>query len=124
MTSVVIEAVSGKAIARWLAVVGQFEALCALASYAYENPDDPFPEIVDRGPCYQGEGLAHPLLPEGRAVRNDLRLDAERRLVLISGPNMAGKSTFVRGVGINAVLAQCGATVQAKRLRLSPLAVR
>ena len=54
----------GPAIARWLAVVGQFEALCALAAYAYENPDDPFPEIVTEGAvCYDGEQMGHPLLP-------------------------------------------------------------
>jgi DNA mismatch repair ATPase MutS len=99
------------------------EALAALSAYAYEHPAAVFAEFVEEAPFFDAEGLAHPLLPEGRAVRNDLRLDGERRLVLISGPNMAGKSTFVRGVGINAVLAQCGATVQAKRLRLSQLAV-
>ena len=65
----------------------------------------------------------HPLLPEEHAVGNDLKLDRNTQLIVISGPNMAGKSTFLRGVGLNAVLAQCGAPVRAKRLRLSPLAV-
>jgi len=113
----------GMAIRGWLAVVGEMEALSALSAYAYEHPAAVFAEFVEEAPYFDAESLAHPLLPEGRAVRNDLRLNGERRLVLISGPNMAGKSTFVRGVGINTVLAQCGATVQAKRLRLSPLAV-
>ncbi|MGC2621079.1 MAG: mismatch repair protein [Acidobacteriaceae bacterium] len=113
----------GAAIRGWLAVVGEMEALAALSAYAYEHPRAVFAEFGEEAPFLEAAGLAHPLLPEGRAVRNDVRLDGERRLMLISGPNMAGKSTFVRGVGINVVLAQCGATVQAEGLRLSPLAV-
>jgi hypothetical protein len=116
--------VAGPAIARWLHVVGQFEALCALAGYAYENPDDPFPEIMaDVGPCYDGEQLGHPLLPASRCVRNDLRLMDGLRVLIVSGSNMSGKSTFLRTAGINAVLALAGAPVRAGRLRLSPLAL-
>jgi MutS domain V len=115
----------GGHIATWLQVVGQFEALCALATYAYENPDDPFPEIVTDSVCYDGEGLAHPLLPlaRERRVRNDLKLTGELRLYVVSGSNMSGKSTFLRTIGINAVLALAGAPVMARRLRLSPLAL-
>jgi len=115
---------AGPAIARWLDVVGQFEALCALAAYAYENPDDPFPEIVAEGlPCYDGEQLGHPLLPASHCVRNDLHLTGQLRVLIISGSNMSGKSTFLRTAGINAVLALAGAPVRAQRLRLSPLAI-
>jgi DNA mismatch repair ATPase MutS len=113
----------GPAIRRWLAAVGEMEALTALAGYAYEHPADVFPEFADDGAVFQAEGLAHPLLPERQAVRNDLSIGGELRLLIISGPNMAGKSTFVRAVGINAVLAQCGAPVRARRLRLSLLQV-
>ena len=117
-------AIAGPAIARWLDVVGQFEALCSLAAYAYENPDDPFPEIVtEGGPCYDGEDLGHPLLPAARCVRNDLHLTDGLRVLIVSGSNMSGKSTFLRTVGINAVLALAGAPVRATHLRLSPLAV-
>jgi hypothetical protein len=116
--------IAGPAFARWLEVVGQFEALCSLAAYAYENPDDPFAEIVTAGgPCYDGEQLAHPLLPASRCVRNDLQLIDGLRVLIVSGSNMSGKSTFLRTAGINAVLALAGAPVRAKRLRLSPLAV-
>lgn len=113
----------GVSLRVWLAAVGEMEALSALSAWAYEHPAAVFPEFVEQGPCFDAEGFAHPLLPESRAIRNDLRLDGSQRLVIVSGPNMAGKSTFVRGVGINAVLAQCGSKVQAHRLRLSPLAV-
>jgi hypothetical protein len=114
--------VSGNAISQWLAVVGQLEALCALAAYAYENPEDPFPEIVEEGPCYQGEGLGHPLLPRGKCVINDLCL-GEIRVLIVSGSNMSGKSTFLRTVGINAVLALAGGPVRAGKMRISPLSV-
>lgn len=115
--------ISGTAIGRWLTIVGELEALCALAAYGYENPADPFPEIVESGPCYEGEGLAHPLLPHGRCVANDIRLGNDLRVLIVSGSNMSGKSTYLRTLGINAVLALAGAPVRARRLRLSPLRV-
>ena len=125
-------AASGPAVGSWLRVVGEFEALSSLASYAYENPGDPFPEIVTDGPCYDGEGLAHPLLPT--CVPNDLHLPPPcpplagggglgGGVLIVSGSNMSGKSTFLRTVGVNAVLALAGAPVRARRLRLSPLAL-
>ena len=114
---------SGPAVARWIAAVGEVEALSSLAGHAFEHPDDPFPEIADGGPCLDGEGLGHPLLPEARCVRNDLRLDAALRLLVVSGSNMSGKSTLLRTAGVNVVLALAGGTVRARRLRVSPLAV-
>ncbi len=113
----------GPALARWLAAVGEFEALSALASYAYENPADPFPEIVSEGPCYEGEGLGHPLIPKTTCVRNDVRFGGELRVLVVSGSNMSGKSTLLRTLGVNAVLALAGAPVRATRLRLSPLSI-
>jgi DNA mismatch repair ATPase MutS len=106
-----------------LDVVGEFEALCALSSYAYENPSDPFAEIVTGETCFHGEGLGHPLIPEAVCVRNDVSLGGDLRLLMISGSNMSGKSTLLRTVGINTVLALAGAPVRAKQLRLSSLVV-
>jgi hypothetical protein len=114
---------SGRAIGAWLAAVGEFEALCALAAYAYENPADPFPEISGAGPCFDGAGLGHPLIPEARCVRNDVHLGDDMHLLVVSGSNMSGKSTLLRTVGVNAVLALAGAPVRANRLRVSPLVV-
>jgi len=113
----------GPGIREWLEATGEFEALAALAGYAYEHPADVLPEVCTDTPCFDAEDLAHPLLPAARAIGNDLRLGTSPQLIVISGPNMAGKSTFLRGVGLNAVLAQCGAPVRAKRLRMSPLTV-
>lgn len=113
----------GPRIRGWLAAAGACEALAALAGYAWENPEDVLPEFTEEKPLFAAEGLKHPLLPRAHAVENDLALGPEVQLTVISGPNMAGKSTFLRGVGMNAVLAQCGAPVRARRLRMSHLAV-
>jgi hypothetical protein len=114
---------SGPAFARWLTAVGEFEALCALASYAYDHPTDPFPELVPEGPCFEAEELGHPLLPRDRCVRNDICIGRELRMLVISGSNMSGKSTLLRTVGVNAVLALSGGPVHARRLRISTLAI-
>ncbi|HKQ87852.1 MAG TPA: hypothetical protein VJS43_13895 [Candidatus Acidoferrales bacterium] len=113
----------GGEVRGWLDALGEMEALSDLAGHSYEHPSDVFPEFASESPCFEAEGLAHPLMPESAAVRNDLALGGGLRVVIISGPNMAGKSTFVRAVGVNAILAQCGATVRANKLRISPLAV-
>src|SRR5262249_9865924 len=114
---------TGPALPRWLTVLAEMEALASLAGYAYENPEDIFPEVVADGPLFDAAGLGHPLLPAAACVRNDIVLNPERRLLIVSGSNMSGKSTFLRTVGVNAVLALAGAPVRATRLRLSPLAI-
>ncbi|MGA8531621.1 MAG: mismatch repair protein [Acidobacteriaceae bacterium] len=119
----------GPAIRGWLAAVGEFEALSSLAGYGFEHPADPFPTFTAESPCFEARGLAHPLLPAAKAVGNDLRLGCSQegsrapQMLIVSGPNMAGKSTFLRAIGLNAVLAQAGAPVRAASLRMSPLAV-
>jgi hypothetical protein len=118
-------AVHGRAVGGWLRVVGELEALSALATYAYEHPADPFPVLDHEGAVFHAEALGHPLMAEDVAVRNDVRLggaDAPRVFV-ISGSNMSGKSTLLRSVGVNVVLALAGAPVRATALRLSPLAL-
>jgi MutS domain V len=113
----------GRSVQSWLATVGEMEALASFAGFSFEHPADPFPEIVEEGPCFDGHELGHPLLPDKICVRNDLRLDRDLRLLVVSGSNMSGKSTLLRTVGINAVLALAGSTVRATKLRVSPLAV-
>ena len=113
----------GTAVRAWLTAAGKVEALAALSGYAYEHPADTFPEFVERGPFLHAKAMAHPLIPRAKAVANDLQLDDQLQLLVISGPNMAGKSTFIRSVGVNVVLAQAGAPVRATKMVLSPLAV-
>jgi hypothetical protein len=111
----------GPMLGRWIAAVRECEALSALAAYSYENPADPFPEVIEDGPCYVAEELGHPLLPRDRCVCNDVRLDGSCNVLVVSGSNMSGKSTLLRTVGVNAVLALAGASVRARRLCLSSL---
>jgi DNA mismatch repair ATPase MutS len=119
--------VSGRHIREWIDAAGEFEALCSLAGYSYEHPADVFPEIVVTKPadvstgCFEAEALAHPLMPEAHSIRNDVQLGGETRLWIVSGSNMSGKSTLLRTIGINTVLAWAGAPVRATRLKISPL---
>lgn len=113
----------GPAIRGWMDAVGEFEALTSLSAFAYEHPQHVFPEFVDDAPRFDAQALAHPLLPAHNAVANDVTLSPATQLIILSGPNMTGKSTFIRCIGVNAVLAQCGAPVRAQRLRMSPLTV-
>jgi DNA mismatch repair ATPase MutS len=113
----------GPYVPQWLDAVGALEALLALATYAYEHPSDPFPELVEGSILFDGRQLAHPILPENLCVRNSVCLDDALRLLVVSGSNMSGKSTLLRMVGVNAVLAQAGAPVRAEALRMSPLAL-
>ncbi len=113
----------GARIGTWLVAAGEFEALCSLAAYCYERPQTTFPTFVENGPRLEALQLCHPLLPRAHAVPNDLLLSPACALLMISGPNMAGKSTLLRALGLNVVLAQCGAPVCAQSLTLSPLAI-
>ncbi len=105
--------------ARWIDGWAEFEALNALACYAFECPEDVFPSFDAGAPVFEAEGLGHPLLPAASCTRNDVHLNDNVRLLLISGSNMAGKSTLMRTIGLAAVLAAAGAPVRARRLRLS-----
>ena len=115
--------VSGPALRRWLTAVAEMEALSSIAGYHYEHPEYVFPEFTDESPLMEGEALGHPLLGEREAVTNDLRIGGDLRVLIVSGSNMSGKSTMLRTAGVNSVLAQAGAPVRARRLRLSPLTI-
>jgi hypothetical protein len=114
---------SGPAVRRWLAATGEIEALSSLASHAFEHPDDPFPEFTSDSPSIEAEAIGHPLLDAKKMVRNSVKLGGTLRLLVVSGSNMSGKSTLLRTLGVNVVLAQAGAPVRARRLVLSPLLV-
>ncbi|MGB7190653.1 MAG: mismatch repair protein [Acidobacteriaceae bacterium] len=120
----------GAAVRDWMSASAEIEALLALSIFAREHPEYIFPDFASEGPYLEADELAHPLVL-GHAVGNNVKLGRAPvedggqglRLIIISGPNMAGKSTFTRSVGINAVLAQAGAPVRARRMVLSELQV-
>jgi hypothetical protein len=115
----------GRRLRGWLDALAELEALSSLAGHAYEHPDDAVPVVLDRAPgepaVLSGDALGHPLLP--RAVPNPVRLGggAGPAALLVSGSNMSGKSTYLRTVGVNVVLALAGARVRAARLELTTL---
>ncbi len=111
----------GKVLRLWVTAIGEMEALLSLATYGFEHPADPFPEFSDGPAVFDGEELGHPLVPAAVCVRNSLSISGETRVLLVSGSNMSGKSTLLRAVGMNVVLAMAGAPVRARRLQLTPL---
>jgi hypothetical protein len=113
----------GPAVPEWLDAVAEYEALSALSTYAAEHPEYPYPDVREGETRFDAVDVAHPLLPHD-ADANDVRLGAGApQLLLVSGSNMSGKSTLLRTVGLNAVLAQAGAPVRATRLEMSPLRI-
>ncbi len=115
---------NGTRVGAWIDCVAEIEALLSLGGYSFEHPADPFAEIVGETggqPIVHGENVGHPLIAAAKCVRNSPRLDAETRVLLVSGSNMSGKSTFMRTVGVNVVLALCGAPVRADSMQVSPL---
>lgn len=113
----------GTQVRDWIDAVGEIEALLSFSAYSYEHPGDPFAEIIEASaPVFDATEAAHPLIPAAEAVANSVTLGSPRVLI-VSGSNMAGKSTLMRTVGINVLLALAGAPVRAQRLRLTPLAI-
>ena len=126
----------GDRVATWLRVLSEVEALASLASHTFEHPNHTFPTLVEpagkRRPLLVGRQLGHPLLPEDGCVANDISLatvpsdiqpQSPAQCLIVSGSNMSGKSTLLRTVGTNVVLALAGAPVRARSLLLVPLAI-
>ena len=113
----------GKVVRAWLDAIGDIEALLSLATYSFEHPADPFPQFFAGAGTVRGTRLGHPLIPQSRCVRNDVSIAGAVRVLLISGSNMSGKSTLLRTIGINTVLAMAGAPVRAESFDLTPLQV-
>jgi hypothetical protein len=111
---------SGPHIGEWIASIGEFEGLCSLAAFYYERPGAVFPELLaDPDPRFLAAEMHHPLIAPGVSVPNDVEIGGELRLWIVSGSNMSGKSTLLRAVGLNAVLAWAGAPVPCASLRVS-----
>jgi hypothetical protein len=113
---------TGKHIGGWLGAIGVVESLVALATLAHDNPDWAFPEVGTREPAIMSAtALGHPLLPESSRVANDVTVGPERTLLFVTGSNMAGKSTLLRAIGLNVVLAQAGSVVCAEAMACPPV---
>jgi len=114
----------GATLEPWLEAIGDVEVAASFGALARERPDHQFPEILDDGPpVFTAVHLAHPLLDAAASVANDVDLGGAGTLLVVSGSNMSGKSTLLRAVGANAVLALSGAPACAGNLRISPLTI-
>jgi DNA mismatch repair ATPase MutS len=105
----------------WFEAMGRFDAYSSFGTFAFNNPDFIYAEISDESPIIKAEALGHPLIPESKRVCNDFELSSFGKIVILTGANMAGKSTFLRTVGINMVLGMAGAPVCAKTFTFRPL---
>jgi hypothetical protein len=115
---------AGRHVRTWIDSVGEVEALCALAGLHHDNPDWAFPEVTpSHAGVIEARELAHPLLQRGVRVANDVRVGPTGTFLFVTGSNMSGKSTLLRAIGTNIVLAQAGGPVCATHMQLPPLAI-
>lgn len=108
-------------IPEWLDIIGAMEALCSLANFSYNNPEFSFPEL-NNGHVISFKGMGHPLIHEEKRVSNDASF-TDQNFIILTGSNMSGKSTFLRTLGVNMVLAGMGAPVCASAANLHPLRI-
>lgn len=113
---------AGPRLRAWLETIGEFEALASLGAFAFEHPGFAWPEPVGQ-PMLDACALGHPLIADDQRVGNDVRLASAGRALVVTGSNMSGKSTLLRAIGVNVVLACAGAPVCARRMRFGPMRV-
>lgn len=110
----------GQHINEWLETVGKLDALCSLGTFAYNHPQYTYPELTEKPFCFLATQMGHPLMPASQCVKNDATIPSRPFFLIITGANMAGKSTYLRTIGVNYLLACIGAPVCCERLKLYP----
>ncbi|NPD44758.1 hypothetical protein [Lentimicrobium sp. S6] len=111
----------GTSVGKWFAVLAEMETLVSLGTFNYNHPESIFPEIIEEGFVFEAEEAAHPLLPKDTGVANDISFPGLGQFNIVTGANMAGKSTYLRTVGAQLILSMAGSAVCAKRLRITPI---
>lgn len=110
----------GKYLMGWLEAVGELDALCSLGTFAYNHPAYTYPTIAGQPFCFLARNMGHPLMPEAQCVKNDATIPSRPYFLIITGANMAGKSTYLRTIGVNYLLACMGCPVCCESLTLYP----
>ena len=110
----------GQHISEWLETVGELDALCSLGTFAYNHPQYTYPELTEKPFYFLATQMGHPLMPVSQCVKNDATIPSRPFFLIITGANMAGKSTYLRTIGVNYLLASIGAPVCCERLKLYP----
>ncbi len=113
---------AGPQVAGWFDALGEIEAIASIASFAFEHPEYAWPERV-AAPIFDARSLAHPLIDAATRVGNDVTLNGPGAALIVTGSNMSGKSTLLRAIGVNTVLANAGAPVCAVGLKIGPVAL-
>ncbi len=113
---------AGKSASKWFSALSEMESYASLATFAFENPENAYPAITD-GPTFVAKKLGHPLLVPGKRVGNDVSFTGRGSTLVVTGSNMSGKSTLLRALGANAVLARTGAPVCADSLEIGRFSV-
>lgn len=103
----------------WFRFLAEMDALISLGTFAINHPDYSYPVVSDRY-CFVGEGLGHPLIPRDQCVKNDISVTRRSFFMIVTGANMAGKSTYLRTIGVNHVMASVGMPVWARRMVFYP----
>ena len=110
----------GQHISKWLETVGELDALCSLGTFAYNHPQYTYPELTEKPFCFLATQMGHPLMPASQCVKNDATIPSRPFFLIITGANMAGKSTYLRTIGVNYLLACVGTPVCCEKLKLHP----
>ena len=110
----------GQYISEWLETVGELDALCSLGTFAYNHPQYTYPELTEKPFCFLATQMGHPLMPASQCVKNDATIPSRPFFLIITGANMAGKSTYLRTIGVNYLLACVGDPVCCEKLKLHP----
>lgn len=110
----------GQHINEWLETVGKLDALCSLGTFAYNHPQYTYPELTEKPFCFLATQMGHPLMPASQCVKNDATIPSRPFFLIITGANMAGKSTYLRTIGVNYLLACVGTPVCCEKLKLHP----
>lgn len=110
----------GQHISEWLETVGELDALCSLGTFAYNHPQYTYPELTEKPFCFLATQMGHPLMPASQCVKNDATIPSRPFFLIITGANMAGKSTYLRTIGVNYLLACVGTPVCCEKLKLHP----
>jgi hypothetical protein len=108
---------------QWFSVLGEFEAINSLSTLYFNNPGWCFPVLKEEHFFIEGKNIGHPLIKAGKCVNNPVKIEHTGELMLVTGSNMAGKSTYLRSIGVNTVLAMAGSPVCAEYFCLSPVQI-
>jgi DNA mismatch repair ATPase MutS len=110
-------------VPNWFETIATFDAVSSLANFAYNNPQFIYPELVANDFEFEAENLGHPLIAQEQRVVNNIKIRGWNQFAIITGANMSGKSTFLRTIGVNYILAMTGAPVCASKLSFFPIQI-